>query len=131
VTDHDLYVQTTEDEYAPADEKTDYIGLVPGAPVKHVWFTFTAYLELVGLTNRVDQLECCGCHRMVTTTDMHTVMPVDQNSLVCGAGYVFCGVCRLGEDPSHAYRHADIDFKKLRGNRSVTVDRQLNKPIGL
>lgn len=126
----DLHVETP-DGFAPVTETTEHIGLVPGKPVRHVWMTFTRYLALVGINNRVDQLECCGCHRMVTTTEMHTVMPVDKNNLICGAGYVFCGTCRLGEEPGHAYRHADIAFKRLRGKRRPHVDRQLDKPIGL
>lgn len=114
----------------PATVETIPEGTPPGQPVRHIWMQFTGYARLVGAEIRVGPRECCGCHRIVPITDVFTVMPIDANNTICGPGYLYCGVCRLGESPGHAYAHADTEWKTARHRQpTATPDIQLTDQL--
>lgn len=126
----DRYVLDSNRQPVPVDEEVIPAGPVPGDPVRHVWLTFTRYARIVGASVRVGTMECNGCHRKVAASDLWSVMPVDDQSIICGPGYLYCGVCRLGESPEHAYAHADVEWKqnrhrKPRGKPEVQLGKQV------
>lgn len=104
---------------------------LPGLPHHYVWLSFLVWVDKTGAPIGAPTKECCGCHRNVAVTDVWSVMAVDANNLICSVGYLFCSPCRFGEDPAHAWRHADADWNARRKRPTPKPDILLERPVGL